>query len=71
VQDADIAAGRPEVNPTTNAKTFECTICREPSTRICAWCTKDSCDNHLCDKCRRCSDCCDCEQVREREQKAR
>ncbi|HUB83112.1 MAG TPA: hypothetical protein VMB03_30135 [Bryobacteraceae bacterium] len=24
-------------------------------------CTKDACDNHLCEKCRRCSDCCECE----------
>jgi len=28
---------------------------------ICARCTKDACDNHLCDKCLRCSDCCECE----------
>jgi hypothetical protein len=25
------------------------------------WCTKDACDNHLCEKCKRCSDCCVCE----------
>ena len=24
-------------------------------------CTKDACDNHLCEKCRKCSDCCECE----------
>lgn len=40
---------------------FECSICAEPSTRICVWCTKDACDNHLCTKCQRCSDCCECE----------
>ena len=38
-----------------------CSICGEESTRICARCTKDSCNNHLCDKCLRCSDCCECE----------
>jgi hypothetical protein len=40
---------------------FICSICGEESTRICARCTKDVCDNHLCEKCLRCSDCCECE----------
>src|ERR1035441_8701590 len=40
---------------------FNCTICGEESTRICVWCTKDTCANHLCQKCERCSDCCECE----------
>jgi len=40
---------------------FTCSICGEESTRICVRCTKDACDNHLCDKCGRCSDCCECE----------
>jgi hypothetical protein len=40
---------------------FTCSICEEESTRICVACTKDSCDNHLCEKCKRCSDCCGCE----------
>jgi len=40
---------------------FFCSICGEESTRICALCTKDACNNHLCEKCRRCSDCCECE----------
>jgi hypothetical protein len=40
---------------------FNCTICGEESTRICVWCTKDTCANHLCAKCGRCSDCCECE----------
>ncbi len=44
---------------------FTCSICGEQSTRICARCTKDACDNHLCRKCRRCSDCCECEIVLE------
>ncbi|HUI54026.1 MAG TPA: hypothetical protein VLY04_03590 [Bryobacteraceae bacterium] len=40
---------------------FQCSICGEESTRICSRCTKDACDNHLCEKCRMCSDCCECE----------
>ncbi len=40
---------------------FTCSICEEESTRICVACTKDSCENHLCEKCFRCSDCCTCE----------
>jgi len=40
---------------------FQCSICGEESTQICVRCTKDACDNHLCEKCRRCSDCCECE----------
>jgi hypothetical protein len=40
---------------------FFCSICAEESTRICARCTKDTCSNHICDKCGRCSDCCECE----------
>ena len=40
---------------------FFCSICSEESTRICARCTKDTCSNHICDKCGRCSDCCECE----------
>lgn len=40
---------------------FSCSICEEESTRICVSCTKDTCRNHLCEKCSRCSDCCACE----------
>ena len=40
---------------------FQCSICGEESTRICARCTKDTCNNHICEKCLRCSDCCECE----------
>ena len=40
---------------------FVCSICEEESTRICGRCTKDTCANHLCEKCLRCSDCCECE----------
>jgi hypothetical protein len=39
---------------------FRCSICEEPSTQICVYCTKDACSNHLCDRCGRCSDCCEC-----------
>ena len=46
--------------------TFECSICKEPSTEICVYCTKDACANHLCHKCKRCSDCCVCEIRRTR-----
>lgn len=40
---------------------FTCSICGEPSTEICTFCTKDACGNHRCDRCKRCSDCCECE----------
>jgi hypothetical protein len=45
----------------TIAMQFVCNICEEQSTRICVRCTKDTCANHLCEKCGACSDCCDCE----------
>ena len=45
----------------TATPTFTCSICGEGSTRICARCTKDACDNHLCEKCQKCSDCCECD----------
>ena len=41
--------------------TFTCSICSEPSTNICVYCTKDACANHRCERCKRCSDCCECE----------
>jgi hypothetical protein len=44
-----------------NAAIFTCSICGEPSTHICAYCTKDACGNHRCVRCKRCSDCCECE----------
>jgi hypothetical protein len=40
---------------------FSCSICEEESTRICVSCTKDTCSNHLCERCAHCSDCCTCE----------
>src|SRR5438105_4891232 len=52
--------GKKEV---TQPMSFSCSICGEESIRICARCTKDTCSNHLCDKCLRCSDCCECEVV--------
>ena len=42
---------------------FRCSICGEPSTRICVYCTKDTCPNHLCERCGRCSDCCECKVI--------
>ncbi len=44
-----------------NAAIFTCSICGEVSTQICAYCTKDACSNHRCERCKRCSDCCECE----------
>lgn len=43
---------------------YECSICEEPSTEICARCTKDACPLHLCERCGFCSDCCVCERDR-------
>ncbi len=45
----------------TEAATFTCSICGEPSTEICVYCTKDACPNHRCPRCGRCSDCCECD----------
>ncbi len=45
----------------TAVLTFTCSICGEASQDICVYCTKDTCENHMCQKCRRCSDCCVCE----------
>jgi hypothetical protein len=44
-----------------NAAVFTCSICGEASVNICAYCTKDACSNHRCERCKRCSDCCECE----------
>lgn len=41
--------------------TFVCSICAEPSTDLCVYCTHDACPNHLCERCHRCSDCCTCD----------
>jgi hypothetical protein len=46
---------------TVEAAIFRCSICGEPSTEICVYCTKDACGNHRCHRCKRCSDCCECE----------
>jgi hypothetical protein len=40
---------------------LSCSICAEPSTDICVYCTKDACRNHRCERCKRCSDCCECD----------
>ncbi len=47
------------------AVTYLCSICNEPAELLCAYCTKDVCPNHRCEKCRRCSDCCQCELRRQ------
>jgi len=46
---------------TSVPRAYTCSICGEPSTEICHYCTKDACANHLCQKCHYCSDCCHCE----------
>ena len=46
---------------TVEPAVFTCSICGEPSSDICAYCTKDTCANHRCTRCKRCSDCCECE----------
>ncbi|MBV8896433.1 MAG: hypothetical protein JO051_07970 [Acidobacteriaceae bacterium] len=53
----------------TAVMAFTCSICGESSHEICVYCTKDTCDNHMCQKCHGCSDCCVCETpvIRERE----
>ncbi len=43
------------------AFTFQCSICGDPSTKLCVYCTKDACNNHLCERCHMCSDCCLCD----------
>lgn len=42
---------------------FQCSICAESSQTICVYCTKDACQNHLCERCHRCSDCCACDMT--------
>ena len=32
---------------------FNCHICREPSSEICHRCTRDACGNHICERCLR------------------
>jgi hypothetical protein len=46
---------------TAGTAILTCSICSEPSTDICVYCTKDACLNHRCDRCKRCSDCCECD----------
>ncbi len=42
-------------------ETFSCSICADASHKICIYCTKDTCNNHLCHRCMRCSECCHCD----------
>jgi hypothetical protein len=55
------ARGKEEQELITEAAILTCSICGEPSSDICIYCTKDSCRNHRCERCKRCSDCCECE----------
>jgi hypothetical protein len=41
--------------------TFTCSICDDASHKICVYCTKDACNNHLCHRCLCCSECCRCD----------
>ena len=50
--------------PAVVVSPWKCSICAEPSQSICLYCTKDTCDNHLCVRCGRCSDCCTCDVSR-------
>ena len=61
LQTAHRGSSQKEKREVTTTMPFTCSICEEESTHICVACTKDSCDNHLCEKCSRCSDCCGCE----------
>lgn len=45
----------------TETQILTCSICGEPSMKICILCTKDVCENHRCGRCERCSDCCECD----------
>ena len=54
----------------TAVMAFTCSICGESSEEICVYCTKDTCRNHLCQRCKRCSDCCVCESPIIREKQA-
>ena len=54
----------------TAVMAFTCSICGESSEEICVYCTKDTCANHLCERCKRCSDCCVCESPIIRETRA-
>jgi hypothetical protein len=50
----------PEPSDPATETGFRCYICGEPSTEICPRCTRDTCDNHICERCVLCSDCCTC-----------
>jgi len=50
-----------EPSDAATATGFRCYICGEPSTEICSRCTRDTCANHICERCGVCSDCCTCD----------
>jgi hypothetical protein len=62
--DSAVPAGE-KLAPPQPELAFQCSICGEPSSDICVWCTLDACANHLCEKCHRCTDCCECPQRHE------
>jgi len=65
VESEMVSAADSPAKGTSGAETasgFRCYICGEPSTEICARCTRDTCDNHICERCLLCSDCCTCDE---------
>src|SRR3712207_3702327 len=58
----EVAAPTPP--PPQVVSPWNCSICGEPSRDICVYCTKDTCANHICERCLRCSDCCACDMAR-------
>jgi hypothetical protein len=55
---------QPRVPEAAVSPVFHCHICEEASSEICGRCTRDVCDNHLCERCGHCSDCCTCDAAR-------
>ena len=49
---------------------FTCSICGDTSHKICVYCTKDACSNHLCLRCMCCSECCHCDMPTNAEEDA-
>lgn len=51
------------------ASSFNCSICGDASHKICVYCTKDACNNHLCHRCMCCSECCHCDMPTNEEER--
>jgi hypothetical protein len=58
------AERQPDAPGVAQSPVFQCHICGEASNEICGRCTRDVCDNHLCERCGHCSDCCVCDAGR-------